>query len=140
MKHLSVWIRNQLNYIDYKYLQGSNDTWSCISCCNEMFIFGRLRNEIFLRVVDCNNAQNTVQNSDTNNINRNIPLALKTSSNLFLLFNQFNNFSPKQNMTLKTLRTLTVITLINFKLKNLMGKVRHFPYFLGKVSHFPYFI
>ena len=105
-----------------------------------MFIFGRLRNEIFLRVVDCNNAQNTVQNSDTNNINRNSPLALKTSSNLFLLFNQFNNFSPKQNMTLKTLRTLTVITLINFKLKNLMGKVRHFPYFLGKVSHFPYFV
>ena len=91
-------------------------------------------------MVDCNNAQNTVQNSDTNNINRNSPLALKTSSNLFLLSKQFKNFSPKQNMTLKTLRTLTVITLTNFKLRNVLGNVRHIPYFLEKVSHFPDFI
>ena len=25
-------ICNNLNYIDYKYLQGSNDPWFCISC------------------------------------------------------------------------------------------------------------
>ena len=28
---------NNLNRIDYEYLQGSNDPWFCISCCNEIF-------------------------------------------------------------------------------------------------------
>ena len=31
---------NNLNHINYKYLQGSNDPWFCISCCNEIFPFG----------------------------------------------------------------------------------------------------
>ena len=31
---------NNLNHIDYKYLQGWNDSWFCISSCNEIFPFG----------------------------------------------------------------------------------------------------
>ena len=34
-----------LNYIDYKYLHGSSDPWLCISCCNEIFLFGILANK-----------------------------------------------------------------------------------------------
>ena len=36
---------NNLNHIDYKYLQGSSDPWFCISCCNEIFPFGILTNK-----------------------------------------------------------------------------------------------
>ena len=28
---------NKLNHIDYKYLQGYNNPWYCISCCGEIF-------------------------------------------------------------------------------------------------------
>ena len=31
---------NKLNHIDYKYLQGSNDPWYCLSCCSKIFRFG----------------------------------------------------------------------------------------------------
>ena len=32
---------NNLNHIDYKYLQGSNDPWYCLSCCSNIFPFGK---------------------------------------------------------------------------------------------------
>ena len=41
--------RNNLNYINYKYLQGSNDPWFCISCCNEIVPFGTLA-KTFMKV------------------------------------------------------------------------------------------
>ena len=42
-----------------------------------------------------NSSPTTVKNSDANNITTS-SLALKTSANPSLLFNQFNNFSPEQ--------------------------------------------
>ena len=42
---------NNLNHIDYKYLQGSSDPWFCILCCNEMFPFGILTNKNFLSML-----------------------------------------------------------------------------------------
>ena len=37
---------NKLNHIDYIYLQGSNDSWYCFSCCSKifLFLFGTLAN------------------------------------------------------------------------------------------------
>ena len=43
---------NKLNHIDYKYLQGSNDPWYCISCCDEILPFGTLTNKNFLSMVN----------------------------------------------------------------------------------------
>ena len=36
---------NNINHIDYKYLQGSNNPCFCISCCNEIFPSESLTNE-----------------------------------------------------------------------------------------------
>ena len=88
---------NNLNHIDYKYLQGSNDPWFCISCCNEIFPFGTLANKNFLSMMMLNYSPTTVKNNDVyaTNINS-TSLVLKPSGNLSLLFNQFNNFYLKQ--------------------------------------------
>ena len=34
-----------LNYIDYKFLQNSNDPWFCISWCSEIFPFSTVKNK-----------------------------------------------------------------------------------------------
>ena len=39
---------NELNLIDYKYLQSSNEPCYCLSCCNKIFPFGTLTNTSFL--------------------------------------------------------------------------------------------
>ena len=39
---------NKLNHFDYKYLQGSNEPWYCLSCCHKMFRFGTLTNKDFI--------------------------------------------------------------------------------------------
>ena len=83
-----------LNHVDHKYLQGSNDPWFCISCCNEIFPFA---NKKFLSTMMVNSSPTTSKNNDVDATNINsTSLVLKTSANLSLLFNQFNNFSPEQ--------------------------------------------
>ena len=87
---------NNLNHIDYKYLQGSNDPWFCISCCHEMFPLGTLTNKNFLSMMMVNSSPTTIRNDfDTNNINS-TSLVSNRPANISLLFNQFNNFSPDQ--------------------------------------------
>ena len=87
---------NKLNHIDYKFLQGSNDLWYCISCCDEILSFSTLTNKNFLSLVnpppDDHNC--FTKNSDTC-ISKNSSLLLKLSD-LSLLFNQFSNSSPEQ--------------------------------------------
>ena len=68
--------RNNLNHIDYNYLQGSNDPWFCIPCYNEIFLFGTLANKNF-SVMVVNSSPTNVKNSDAN-INS-TSLALKPS-------------------------------------------------------------
>ena len=109
--------RNNLNHIDYKYLQGLNDPWFCISCCNEIFPFGTLANKTFLSMMMLNSSPTTSKNNDADPSNINsTSLALKPSANLSLLFNQFNNFSPEQKNETENERTLIIATLTNFKL------------------------
>ena len=38
---------NNLNYIDYKYLQGNNDPSYCITCTSSVFPFNCLNNKKF---------------------------------------------------------------------------------------------
>ena len=96
---------NKLNYTDYKYPQGPNDPWYCISCCDEILPFGTLTNKNLTMV----NPPPVPDDHDcfTNNndayISKNSSLSLKPSSDLSLLFNQFNNSSLSKKPTLKML-------------------------------------
>ena len=93
-----LWVHikcNNLNYLDYRYLQNSNKSWYCIECCWTIFPFNYLSsNKNFL---DC------CMNTDNNGIhwvdleNDNSSLSLKPSSNLELLVNQFNNATPEKS-------------------------------------------
>ena len=40
-----LWVHikcNNLNYLDYRYLQNSNESWYCIECCSTIFPFNSL--------------------------------------------------------------------------------------------------
>ena len=94
---------NKLNHIDYKYLQGSNDPWYCISCCDEILPFGTLTNKNFLSTVNppVPDDHNCFTNRMDAYISENSSLSFKPSSDLSLLFNQFNNSSPEQKTDTK---------------------------------------
>ena len=75
---------NDLNYIDYKFLQNSNDPWFCISCCSEIFPFSTVKNKNFIsNFYDSNKSKNIVDKDSS--------LLLKLSEHLKQLVNQFNN-------------------------------------------------
>ena len=81
---------NELNNIDYKYLQGSNEHWYCLCCCRKIFPFGILTNKDFIpSIANCLSKQST--KSDEN------LLSLKPPSDVALLYNQFCNTSPEKN-------------------------------------------
>ena len=42
---------NHLDYIDYKYFQGSNDPWFCATCCSAVFPFASLNDNCFLSAI-----------------------------------------------------------------------------------------
>ena len=87
---------NNLNHIDSKYLQGSNDPCFCITCCNEIFPFGTLRNKNILSMMMVNSSPTAIKNNDADATNVNsTSLRLKPSANLSLLFNQFHKMSLK---------------------------------------------
>ena len=94
-----LWVHikcNNLNYLDYRYLQNSNESWYCIECCSTIFPFNYLfSNKNFLAC--CTNTDNnSIHWIDLEN-DYNSSLSLKTSSNLELLLNQFNNATPKNS-------------------------------------------
>ena len=90
-----VWIHlkcNKLNYIDYKYLQGSCDPWLCCYCCSTIFPFGLLSSKDFLSI-------SLYSRTVSENVSsKNSLIHLTPSPNLAFLFNQFNNTSLEQNV------------------------------------------
>ena len=94
-----LWVHikcNNLNYLDYRYLQNSNESWYCIECCSTIFPFNSLSsNKSYLAC--CTNTDNsTTQWIDLENDHIS-SLSLKPSSNLELLVNQFNNTTSENN-------------------------------------------
>ena len=83
-----------MNHIDYKYLQGSNEPWYCISCYDEILPIGTLTNKSFLSLVNSPPDDCSLNNSDAY-ISKNSSVSLKPSD-LFILFSQFNGSSPEQ--------------------------------------------
>ena len=113
---------NNLNYLDYRYFQNSNESWYCIECCSTIFPFNSLSSNKNFLVCCTNTDNNTAQWIDLQN-DHNSSLSLKPSSNLELLVNQFNNATPENNvpekifhpniMTLRKWVTLKYPTKIN---------------------------
>ena len=76
--------------MDYKYLEGCNEPWYCLSCSNTLFPFGNLNNQNFLNFIGNNN---TITSSETNNLN--------SSLLQLFFFNQFNNAIPENRSDLE---------------------------------------
>ena len=76
--------------MDYKYQQGCNEPWYCLSCTNTLFPFGNLNNQNFLTFIS---NKNTITNNETKNLNSS--LLLKPPRDLTLLCNQFKNAIPE---------------------------------------------
>ena len=97
LRELWVHIKcNNLNYLDSRYLQNSNESWYCIECCSAIFPFHSLtRNKNFLAC--CTNTDNNITQWIDYHNNHNNSLFPKPSSNLDLLVNQFNNVAPENN-------------------------------------------
>ena len=79
---------NNQNFLNYQYLNGNDDLWSCLKCNTELFPFGTLNNKTFNEYINSSNIQNKGMDQD-NSCN----LVLKPPPNLKSLFNQFNNSS-----------------------------------------------
>ena len=90
---------NNLNYLDYRYLQNSTESWYCIECCCTIFPFNSLSSDKNFMACCANTNNNTTQWIDLRN-DHNSSLSLKPS-NLKLLVNQFDNATPEIIMTLK---------------------------------------
>ena len=81
---------NNLNFLDYRYLQNCDESWYCIECCSKIFPFNSLSsNKKFLAC--CNSTDsNIIQWKDLENGHAS-SLSLKPPSDLELLVNQFNS-------------------------------------------------
>ena len=94
-----LWVHikcNNLNYLDYSYLQNSNESWYYIQCCCTIFPFHSLSSNKNFLACCTNTDNNTAQWTDLEN-DHNSSLLLKPSSNLELLVNQFINATPENN-------------------------------------------
>ena len=80
------------DYLDYRYLQNSNESWYCIECCNVNSL-SSMKN--FLAC--CTNSDNNSTHWIYLENDHNSSLSLKSSSNLDLLVNQFNNATSENS-------------------------------------------
>ena len=98
-----LWIHikcNNVNYLDYRYLQNCDESWYCIECCSTIFPFNSLSsNKNFLAC--CTNTDNNITQWRDLEHDHNSSLLLKPSSNLELLVNQFNDATPENNNDLE---------------------------------------
>ena len=92
---------DNLNFIDYQYLNGNDDPWFCLKCNSEFCPFGTLNNKTFNQYINSNNIQN--KEDDEENFSN---LVLKPPINLNCLFSQFNSSSQIHDFKLKTLKML----------------------------------
>ena len=79
---------NNLNVLDYQYLNENDDPWFCLKCNTELFPFGTLNNKTFNQYINSSNIQNKDIDQDNSS-----NLVLKPPPNLNSLFIQFNNSS-----------------------------------------------
>ena len=94
-----LWIHirfNNLNYLDYRYLQNYDESWYCIESCTTIFPFNSLSSNKSFLVCFTNPDSNIKQWKDLEKDHENY-LSLKPSSNFELLVNQFNNATSENS-------------------------------------------
>ena len=99
---------NKLNHIDYKYLEGSNEPWYCLSCCSKIFSFGTLTNKDFIPSIS--NSLNNEPRVMKVCFHYNLPL-------IWLLYIQFSNLLQKKlwpNPNFKILQQTQIPGLISY--------------------------
>ena len=92
-----IWIHikcNNLNYLDYRYLQNCDESWYCRESCSTIFPFNSLSSNKSVLACCINTDSNITQWKDLEN-DHDSSLLLKPSSNLELFVNQFNNAIPE---------------------------------------------
>ena len=94
-----LWIHikcNNLNYLDYRYLQNCDEYFYCIECSSTIFPFNS--SSINKKFLACyTSAENKIIQRKDLEKNHASSLSLKPSSNLELLVNQFNNATPENS-------------------------------------------
>ena len=94
---LSIHIKcNNLNYVDYRYLQNCDESWYCIECCSTIFPFNSLLSNKKFLACCTNTDSNIIEWKDLENDHAS-SLSLKPSSNLELLVNQVSNATPENS-------------------------------------------
>ena len=91
-----LWIHikcNNLNYLDYRYLQNCNESWYCIECCSTIFPFNSLSSNKNFLACCTNTDSNIAEWKDLENDHDSS--SLLKPSNLKLLVKQFNNATPE---------------------------------------------
>ena len=94
-----LWIHikcNNLNYLNYRYLQNCDEYWYCIECCSAIFPFNFLSSNKKFLACCTNTDSNIIRWKDLENDHAS-SLSLKLSSNLEILVNQFSNFTPENS-------------------------------------------
>ena len=87
---------NNLEYLDYRYLQNCDECWYCMECCSTIFPFNSLSsNKIFLPC--CTNPDSNITQWKNIKNDHKSSLSLKPSSSLELLVNQFNNSTTENS-------------------------------------------
>ena len=96
-----LWVHikcNNVDFIDYQYLNGNDDLWSCLKCNSEFYPFGTSNNKAFNQYINDNNIQNK-ENDEENSSN----VVLKPPPNL----NSFSLITHLKSMTSRTLKMLS---------------------------------
>ena len=124
-----LWIHincNNLNYLDYRYLQNCDESWYCIECCSTIFSFNSLSsNKNFLTC--CTSTDIKIQWNDLEN-DHDSSLSLKLSLNLELLINQFNNATPENINDPEKILHLNIMTLKKCIILKYLTKINRYPY------------
>ena len=126
-----LWIHincNNLNYLDYRYLQNCYGSQYCIECCSTIFPFNSLSSNKNFLACCTNTDSNIIQWKDLEN-DPDSSLLLKPSSNLELLV-QFNNVTPENSNHPEKITASKYYDI---------DEMQHIKY-LTKINHFPYFI
>ena len=127
-----LWVHikcNNLNYLDYRYLQNSNESWYCIECCSTIFPFNSISSNRNFLACWTNSDNNTTQWIDIEN-DQNSSLSLEPSSNLELLVHQFNNATPENTNDPEKFVHLNTMTLRKCVTLKYLKKINRFPCFI----------
>ena len=113
---------NNLNFIDFQHVRGSDNTWFCFKCNTNILPFGKLNNLNFqsfiLSLIEAS--------SDANQNKENSTLFLKPPPNLRLLFNQFNDLSAESSRTNpENSSAAKIMTLMKYKKLKLILVLSH---------------